>query len=108
MDWEKAGWGVPATDLAECVGDPVCADLTVYRSEIQASWPGLGLPELERLKTVGTIFRLIDAVLWTNRGFAMWTDSRGQVDSVKWYVDQVKWYQDELAAWTRDQLRSGV
>src|SRR5437773_7163330 len=35
FDWEFAGWGVPATDLAQFVGRTVSPDLAAYRSVVE-------------------------------------------------------------------------
>src|SRR5262245_18276404 len=34
FDWEMAGWGVPATDLAQCLGKSVSPDLSAYAAAI--------------------------------------------------------------------------
>jgi hypothetical protein len=83
LDWETAGWGPPAADLAgvewgrsrDRLSDSVSASesetpwygpvsLDVYAAEIGALWPHLGRADVERLSVVGAVFRIIDATCW--------------------------------------------
>jgi hypothetical protein len=58
IDWETAGWGVPATDLTR-------VDLPSYTSVIHACWwPDVSLQTVERLASVGHVFRLLAAIFW--------------------------------------------
>jgi len=57
IDWEHAGWGVPAADLTRI-------DLPTYWMTVRASWPGLRLVDVERLGRVGQIFRRLAAIHW--------------------------------------------
>jgi hypothetical protein len=58
IDWETAGWGVPAADL-------VRIDLPAYASVVQTSWwPGARLEDLERFAAVGMVFRYISSTFW--------------------------------------------
>jgi hypothetical protein len=58
MDWETAGWGVPAPDLAKRV------DLTAYWTVVRECWPTLDLPAIQRLAKLGTVFRRLAAMNW--------------------------------------------
>jgi hypothetical protein len=60
FDWETVGWGVPAADL----GSPARPDLTVYAAVVREDWR-LHLRDLERLASVGKLFRYLAAIEWT-------------------------------------------
>jgi hypothetical protein len=58
IDWETAGWGVPAADLTRI-------DLPSYVSVLHASWwPGVRLDDVERVAAAGEIFRSLAAMFW--------------------------------------------
>ncbi len=62
IDWEMAGWGVPAVDLPEL-------DLVAYQAAARVEWPHLELPLLDRLARVGQVFRLLAAIGWQSSQF---------------------------------------
>ncbi|PYR34797.1 MAG: hypothetical protein DMF89_18390 [Acidobacteria bacterium] len=75
FDWETAGWGVPAADLAGCATFAAqfprlahvlsgCADLGVYQSVIGNLWPELDIEDLQRLANLGSIFRVLASIQW--------------------------------------------
>ena len=57
IDWETAGWGVPAADLARI-------DLPTYWSVVRSAWPDLRLEDVRRLAAVGRIFLELVAIRW--------------------------------------------
>ncbi|HZD56579.1 MAG TPA: phosphotransferase [Anaerolineales bacterium] len=57
FDWEKAGWGIPAEDISR-------VDLATYWSTVRDHWPGLALPALSRLMSVGKVFRCLVFLDW--------------------------------------------
>jgi hypothetical protein len=58
IDWETAGWGVPAADLTRI-------DLPSYVSVLQACWwPDVRLDDVERIAVAGEIFRSLAAMFW--------------------------------------------
>jgi hypothetical protein len=57
FDWEKAGWGTPAEDLAN-------VDLVAYRQALGSLWPELGARELRQLAGAGRVFRCIVFLQW--------------------------------------------
>ena len=59
IDWEMAGWGVPAVDLTKI-------DLETYWSVVTAWWPELRIEDLRRLAAVGRIFEQLCAVHWVS------------------------------------------
>lgn len=59
LDWETAGWGVPAADL-------VRVDLVAYRSTVRQSWPRLDIRDIRQMANFGRIFRWLAAVSWAS------------------------------------------
>jgi hypothetical protein len=91
IDWETAGCGVPAADLAPSrrrySGNHL--DLTTYLSIVRESWPSLDMPTLHQLVRVGSIFRRLAAMDWACRSLTSeWT---------KGPVGLLQGYQAELA-----------
>lgn len=66
MDWETAGWGVPAIDLAQFTGRCVSPDLATYASVLPECWPGAA--NLVQMAELGRIFRMIVAMSWEREG----------------------------------------
>ena len=91
-DWEMAGWGVPATDLAQSLGRCASPDLETYCSvlnqdlperDIHAASPSGAAPtvkrtearaprvevsDLRRLADYGNLLRLVDKIFWDTVG----------------------------------------
>ncbi len=61
IDWEMAGWGVPAVDLVEI-------DLPTYWSVVRSSYPGAQFEDMQRLRAVGQVFRWLAAIRWMAPG----------------------------------------
>ena len=59
IDWETAGWGVPAVDL-------IGIDLPTYWSVVQPSWPDVRLEDVRRLAAVGRVLRPLAAIRWVS------------------------------------------
>ena len=59
IDWETAGWGVPAADLP-------LLDLTTYWSVVQLRWPDVRLEDVQRLAVVGRIFWQLAGMRWVS------------------------------------------
>lgn len=55
FDWESAGWGVPAIDLAQ-------EDIGLYWSVVRDHWPWLTLKTLQTLADFGKIFWALKAI----------------------------------------------
>jgi hypothetical protein len=68
FDWEKAGWGVPAADLAQLVFAPkiscLSPDLASYGSVLREAWPDLSDQDIRRLADLGRVFRLLAMMSW--------------------------------------------
>jgi aminoglycoside phosphotransferase (APT) family kinase protein len=85
MDWEEAGWGGPAADLAR-------VDLAAYWAVVRDCWPSLDLPAFERLANVGGLFRWLAAMHWDSPSLA---SKRPEV--VRYAMANMRVYQAELA-----------
>jgi hypothetical protein len=96
IDWETAGWGVPAADLAAPRGQTPAAlvDLGTYASIAREHWPGLDEGTLQGLVTVGGVFRRLAAISWESLGLAhRWPQKA---------VASMRIYQDDLRHLCRD------
>ena len=59
IDWETAGWGVPAADLARI-------DLPTYWSVVRSVWPDVRLEDVRRLGAMGRIFLELVGIRWVS------------------------------------------
>ncbi len=57
LDWEDAGWGAPATDLAEI-------DAVSYWSTARRTWTSIELRRVEEQVRCGALFKILSAVGW--------------------------------------------
>jgi phosphotransferase family enzyme len=57
IDWETAGWGLPAADLAR-------VDVDAYADVVRDWWPGVDVADVRRLACVGRVFRFLAAIAW--------------------------------------------
>src|SRR5206468_6580512 len=64
LDSGIAGWGLPATDLAQFTGHTVSPDFTEYCSAMDRCGTPLDMQTVRRLADCGKIFRLLDAIAW--------------------------------------------
>lgn len=93
LDWETAGWGIPATDFANLKG-MLCPEIETYASVVRPSWPSLETRDFEELIKVGTMFRLI---------FTMSVQTANlRYDWVEEIMNHLMWLQEQMA----DSFRS--
>ena len=64
FDWEMAGWGAPATDLAQSLGRCVSPDLDVYGSILRENFAQFNARDLRRLAEFGNLLRVVDKIFW--------------------------------------------
>ena len=68
FDWEHAGWGVPAVDLAQLTGPArllaANPDIPTYWSTVRERRPEASLEACWRLAYCGTVFRMLSALSW--------------------------------------------
>ncbi len=65
FDWELAGWGVPATDLAQFVHRGPRPDLNAYWSSLKRAHLGLNFGDIQGVAACGNIFRLVEELRWS-------------------------------------------
>src|SRR5437867_2028496 len=68
FDWEHAGWGTPAVDLAQLTvpshrlsANP---DISTYWSTVRERWPDVSLEAWRQLAYCGTVCRTLSALYW--------------------------------------------
>jgi hypothetical protein len=64
IDWNEAGWGVTALDVAKFLGYAVAPDINAYCSIVQDRWPFMDFPTIYRLGYVGEVFRCLASIRW--------------------------------------------
>jgi ATP-binding cassette subfamily B protein len=74
FDWEDAGWGVPAVDLAQLAvpSSKLSAnpDIPTYWSTVRERWPEESPEAWRRLADCGTVFRTLSALHWDAQNLA--------------------------------------
>ncbi len=82
FDWETAGWGMPAADLAQ-------VSPALYWRSVREDWPHLGMRTVTRLARAGKLLGRLAAVDWAAR----WL-------TYQWVERPIGWlavYRDDLA-----------
>jgi len=96
FDWEMAGYGSPAPDLAEWSGRGVPrrvtgslpdSELVDYWEVVRESWSYLDLPAMTELAELGAVFRSVVAISWESESIG-----RGW-----WPIEELRGYQADLA-----------
>ena len=82
LDWETAGWGVPAPDLET-------VDLSSYWNAVRHTWPQLCRENLERLASYGLLFRLMVCISWESASLPFPSEDEA-VDSLDFYHAKMK------------------
>lgn len=73
FDWETAGVGPPAADLAMLPGGE--DEVLLYHALVTKAWPEITPAVVRRLRVVGQLFRLLHCVEWELRSFTHpWID----------------------------------
>jgi len=74
FDWQDAGWGVPAVDLAQLAvpSSKLSAnpDIPTYWATVRERWPETGPEIWRRLADCGTVFRALVALFWDGQHLA--------------------------------------
>jgi hypothetical protein len=106
FDWEMAGYGIPAPDIAEVSGRGVPrrrirkdfpdSELTGYWKVVRESWSDLDLPAIKDLAELGGVFRSLVAISWESESIG-----RGW-----WPIEEFRGYQADLAV-ALEQLELG-
>ena len=76
FDWEFAGWGVPAADLAQLIDRVASPDLNLYCSILKREYSHLHLCDIQAVASCGNLLRLVDQMSWATVGqeFVLPTD----------------------------------
>jgi aminoglycoside phosphotransferase (APT) family kinase protein len=90
FDWETAGWGPPAADLAS-FQKGIRPDLTHYANAVAGAWPGLGIDDLMAMSDLGRLFRVLAAIDWASVGL---TDR-----SAGYAAEELDYFVTELEDW---------
>jgi aminoglycoside/choline kinase family phosphotransferase len=69
LDWEDAGWGAPATDLAGI-------DAVSYWSTARETWAAIELQRVEEQARCGALFKILSAVGWEMERLAAGSEER--------------------------------
>ena len=102
LDWETAGWGPPAVDLAPARGPHSARhiDIETYISIAQESWANLDSQMIGRPVAAGTIFRRLAAMDWASLDLASPHVARG--------VARLRIYRDEVVATMTEVTRAAA
>lgn len=94
MDWEMAGWGIPAADLGcgPMSGLTLPMDFQVYRDAVRERWPELDLAAIHRLSCFGRIFQALAGARWASASLVL----RSPRSLIK-PVGAMRHYRDQLA-----------
>jgi len=96
FDWEMAGYGIPAPDIAEwsgcgvprrIIGSLPDSELVDYWEVVRESWSYLDLPAMKELAELGAVFRSLLAISWVSESIG-----RGW-----WPIEELRGYQADLA-----------
>ena len=91
-DWEDAGWGVPAVDLAQAALPTsritAGADIAAYWGVVRERWPNLTQADVERVAQCGTVFRALAALDWESHNLAH--------EWAQWFLRSFRLYDTEL------------
>ena len=103
IDWEMAGWGVPAADLA-CAcgpGPTIAIDSRTYRETVQELWGDLDTADICKLSILGRVFQALAGIDWA--GASLKFDSRryllAPVSSMRVHRGQIAGALGEGSAW---------
>ena len=64
FDWEMAGWGVSAGDLAHSVSHAVSPDVDAYCSVLKRDFAHVDVRNIRRVADCGNILRVLDEISW--------------------------------------------
>ena len=94
FDWEYAGWGIPAPDLAPSAlpgsrGFSANPNIVTYWSIVRDHWPRLDFQTMQQLANCGKAFRCLAAIDWGAELLAY--------EGVRWVVEEMRIYQTGLS-----------
>ena len=68
FDWEFAGWGVPAADLAQLIDRVASPDLDLYCPILNREYSHLDLRDIQAVAACGNLLRMVDQTSWATVG----------------------------------------
>jgi aminoglycoside phosphotransferase (APT) family kinase protein len=98
IDWEMAGWGVSAADLAPKRGQPQ-VDLDTYCHVVREHWPEFDLRFARRLMWAGLIIRRLAAIEWAAMSLRF-----PQPEALEDPIARLRIYHEELSRALEDAL----
>ena len=103
MDWEMAGWGIPAADLGcgPMSGLTVPIDFHVYRETVRELWRDLDAPAIRRMSMFGRIFQALAGTRWACASLVLKSPRSliKPVGSMRHYREQISLAIETSAAW---------
>ncbi|MEN8181696.1 MAG: aminoglycoside phosphotransferase family protein [Myxococcota bacterium] len=96
MDWEMAGWGVPACDLWPSRREPklpIC-DVAEYGAALREHWPDLEPSRLRGIVALGRVFRSLSSLVWVSGDLAYRYPDKP--------IPAIRIYRDEIGAALRE------
>jgi aminoglycoside phosphotransferase (APT) family kinase protein len=100
FDWEMAGWGIPAIDLAQDTLHSVSPDLSAYWSVVRHAWPHLDREDIRRLADLGGVFRLLVAMSWARRAYRTSEWAGGAMREFRRYYVDISNAIGEIRRWS--------
>jgi len=92
FDWEMAGWGFPAADLAQ-VDRCARADMDAYYAVARQDFPQLDFADIQRLANYGNLLRVVEEIYWATLYMA-----RDTYKSLRKPLRMIGHYEAQLAA----------
>lgn len=83
LDWETAGWGVPAVDITEL-------DISTYWTVIRNVQPNVNLIDIQQLANFGELFKCLVSISWDS--------TRLKYQWVKRAMWRMRFYESRLSA----------
>jgi aminoglycoside phosphotransferase (APT) family kinase protein len=103
IDWETAGRGVPAADLARSSspGLVMHIDPGTYETTVRDRWPHLDTTSIRRLSILGHIFQPLAGIRWACADLRFESESClvGPVSSMRRYFTRISEALDAAAEW---------
>jgi hypothetical protein len=71
FDWQFAGWGIPATDLAQFIDRVASPDLDAYIAAMRRRHPHLREQDVRDVAACGNVLRVLDEIDWATLGLSV-------------------------------------
>jgi len=103
MDWEMAGWGIPAADLGcgPMSGLTLPIDFRLYRETVRDLWRDLDAAAIRRLSRFGRIFQALAGTRWACASLVLRSPRSliKPVGSMRHYREQLSGAIEASAGW---------